>query len=255
MTDAQTGSQTESILVENAPDSIPAYSYNPFTGAYEGTILAHKSPLDLEETVYHVPAYSTHIEPPTYGGGTIPVFNKITETWSIEIDHRGTIVYDEDGNSIEHKEVGELPTTLSLLKPSPPLAMIREEAINSVNNEKTRRLGLPFSYTTTTGDSTHSYQIDESSLGHIARRYAIVQSEVAEADYVEDPANYVRWITDDNEIVLYTYSEFSLLTTAITNYISTITLQARLLKNSILTLDNDALSDLDVTDDQHWVAS
>jgi len=91
------------------------YSYG-VTGSedlkeYFGTPLeAQLDPLETElqgEDIFLLPANATFIEPMEAGENEMQVFDEESETWSIVVDHRGTIHYDEDAVSYEIMELDE----------------------------------------------------------------------------------------------------------------------------------------------------
>jgi hypothetical protein len=102
------------------------YNYNPTTFEF---IIESEAALDPMETeiqgqdVFLLPAHATFVEAPVAGDNEVAVFDEDTETWSLEIDHRGDVQYDVNGVPSTVNEIGaeptvtDVPPTEGLLKP------------------------------------------------------------------------------------------------------------------------------------------
>lgn len=96
------------------------YNYHRQTFEYTHTTQASESP--REPGVYLIPAFSTTISPPTVGPSEIAIFNKDTESWTVDSDHRGKYIYNKnDPFHIEVvDEIGEVDTNFTLIVPNYP---------------------------------------------------------------------------------------------------------------------------------------
>lgn len=99
------------------PTSVPAYSYLPDSGAFNGVTSAYESP--LEPGVFLLPAHTTNTVPPDMGKGQVAVWRD--SEWTLVADYRGQVVYDVKTKAPSRwLEVGDLPATVTLLEPTDP---------------------------------------------------------------------------------------------------------------------------------------
>ena len=93
------------------------YNYARGTGEFIGESIAPPSP--LEPGKFLIPAWSTHIKPPTAKKGKMAVFSD--DKWAFMDDHRGKIVYSvTDGEPFTISELGPLPAGFTeTARPSP----------------------------------------------------------------------------------------------------------------------------------------
>lgn len=105
-------------------DARTAYLFDPATGAHTGLDKAWRSPLDVEEAVYHLPANSTLVKPPDVASGQVAVWRD--GAWSTAPDLRGTTAYDTTTGAPKIVEtIGPLPSSLAPL-PRPSAAHVFE---------------------------------------------------------------------------------------------------------------------------------
>jgi len=105
-------------------------------GIYLSTSLADIDPLN--EGQYIIPANATTIPIPSYAQNEIPVFDGTS--WSIEIDFRGTVYWDDDATKYHITDIGEAPPVWALysepvipLPPPPTLDELYDLELQSFN--------------------------------------------------------------------------------------------------------------------------
>ena len=105
------------------------YNFSPADGSFVGASSAVASP--LEPGVWHYPAFSTTIAPPTPGAGQAAVF--VDDAWDLVADHRGEIWYQADGAAVTIVGLGDpAAANLNAAPPPPPaptLATLADAAI------------------------------------------------------------------------------------------------------------------------------
>lgn len=101
----------------NAPT---IYHYDRETGELLSQSIAMASPgsPDPENPTWRFPAFSTAIEPPRAEVNEVAVFQD--GAWKIEPDYRGATWYDENGNSVKIKDIGD-PSEKGLTNVEPVL--------------------------------------------------------------------------------------------------------------------------------------
>lgn len=99
------------------------YLYDPVTGEAIGTYDAQENP--LEEGEYIFPEHSTPIKPLAAGADQVAVFSN--GAWSLQPDYRGSVWYDQAGNSVEISNIGQPDKSLSLTLP-PAIALANAQA-------------------------------------------------------------------------------------------------------------------------------
>lgn len=90
------------------------YGYDSYTGAYAGEVQAEESP--LEPGVWHYPANTTSIAPPTFSLKQIPVFKD--GAWTITADHRGERWWTAEGEDVLITTPGD-PNAMDLFITNP----------------------------------------------------------------------------------------------------------------------------------------
>lgn len=124
------------------------YLFESVTGELIGTYEAQESP--LEEGEYIVPEHSTQIEPPTAGAGLVAVFS--AGAWSLQPDHRGSVWYDQAGNSVEITGIGipdqslspALPTAIALAHAQTDCCNALAGAYNAEIQKNVQYMGTEF---------------------------------------------------------------------------------------------------------------
>ena len=102
------------------------YLYSPATKEFKGERKAIKSPLFNPEKhkpseEFLVPANATTVKPPKIQIGEVALFDESSQKWSIKPDHRGKTCYKKvNAAPVEIKELGDIPSELTELKPDGP---------------------------------------------------------------------------------------------------------------------------------------
>lgn len=100
------------------------WNYDGATGELVGTSEADPNP--LTQGAWLIPARATAVDPGTPPSGHAAVFSG--GSWSNVEDHRGTPVYDAQGNSSVIVELGPIPSGMSITQP-PPLPPTVDELL------------------------------------------------------------------------------------------------------------------------------
>ncbi|MDH2917579.1 MAG: hypothetical protein PXX73_00080 [Sideroxydans sp.] len=97
------------------------HNYSPTTGEYLNTTTADESP--LEPGTFMIPALATGMALPAVKANEVAVF--ATGAWSVVADYRGQTVYEKTtGVPVQITELGALPASLVITKPTPTPAQI-----------------------------------------------------------------------------------------------------------------------------------
>lgn len=88
------------------------YSYDPNTKEYTGKAEADINPEATRRAGYNVywaPAYATLEEPPIFEANRVALFDEETQKWVVKVDYRGQYICNENLNTHQVHEAGELP--------------------------------------------------------------------------------------------------------------------------------------------------
>lgn len=108
----------------------PVYSYDVLTGIYNGVITPMENP---RRPGYALGiAFTTPIAPPPKKSGFEIVISGDKKNWEYVEDHRGTIVYNEQGTEIVITDIGPIPNEYTTAAPQ----------IKGLNKEEKKKFEL-----------------------------------------------------------------------------------------------------------------
>lgn len=189
------------------------YLFDPKTGESIGTYDAQANP--LEEGEYISPEHSTPIEPPTAVAGQIAVFS--AGAWSLLPDHRGSVWYDQAGNSVEITDIGQPDLALSQhLPPAIALAQAQTDRCNALSGAYNVEIQRDVQYMGT------EFQADDAS--QIVLTKVLVAGSVPEGFF---------WLDANNVQVPMSYAQLQGLAGAILAYGQTAFAKLQQLKDQV----------------------
>jgi len=105
------------------------YSYLPNTKEYSGTTIARQDPMDPDN--FLLPAYTTIFQPPEVEENYVAVYNEDDETWTQEVDYRGSLMYNKETAEESFIDfIGDIPDEFTLTPKPGPLYSWNEEEDN-----------------------------------------------------------------------------------------------------------------------------